>query len=202
MKTIWILLIALMMYGCQTPYSGTLGPDDFKGWIESEENEFICLWNGFDRICIQTIPGPPGKDGRDGKDGKDGRDGVSTTGEPGEDGTSYLLVQRTYALTNSDTGETREHEVVVHVPIPEPESEPEPLTGEDIAELERSVIEPTSLPTKMSCGGQTCHVESRADGYHVITESESGEIFDDGSWILDEAGYQGWLNLLESLTQD
>ena len=81
MKTIWTLIIAICLvpiavhYGCDIPYSGTLGPEDFNGWIESEENGFVCLWNGFDRICIQTIEGPAGKDGKDGKDGRDGRDG-------------------------------------------------------------------------------------------------------------------------------
>ena len=60
------LLLMLFMLGCQTPYSGHLGPEDFNGWIESEENGFVCLWNGFDRICIQSIPGKDGKDGTDG----------------------------------------------------------------------------------------------------------------------------------------
>ncbi|RKU21039.1 hypothetical protein C6499_22735 [Candidatus Poribacteria bacterium] len=74
MKRIWILIFALCFaliayHGCEIPYTGHLGPEAFNGWIESEENGFVCLWNGFDRICIKTIPG------RDGKDGKDGRDG-------------------------------------------------------------------------------------------------------------------------------
>lgn len=77
MKTIWTLLclcLALMI-GCETPYTGHLGPEGFNGWIESEENGFVCLWNGFDRLCIKTIPGRDGKDGKDGKDGRDGTDG-------------------------------------------------------------------------------------------------------------------------------
>lgn len=61
--------------GCQTPYSGTLGPEDFNGWVESDTDGFICLWNGFDRICVLVIPGPPGKDGTDGRNGRDGTDG-------------------------------------------------------------------------------------------------------------------------------
>ena len=73
MKTIWLLIIAICLipiavhYGCDIPYSGHLGPEDFNGWIESEENGFVCLWNGFDRICIKTIPGRDGKDGKDGQ---------------------------------------------------------------------------------------------------------------------------------------
>ena len=73
MERIWLLVIAVCLipiavhYGCDIPYSGHLGPEDFNGWIESEENGFVCLWNGFDRICIQTIEGPAGKDGRDGQ---------------------------------------------------------------------------------------------------------------------------------------
>lgn len=71
MKTILTLMcISLILaIGCETPYTGHLGPEDFNGWIESEANEFVCLWNGFNRICVQSIPGPPGKDGKDGKDG-------------------------------------------------------------------------------------------------------------------------------------
>ena len=80
MKTIWTLIIAICLipavyHGCDIPYSGPLGPEDFNGWLESEANGFVCLWNGFDRICIQSIEGPAGKDGRDGRDGKDGKDG-------------------------------------------------------------------------------------------------------------------------------
>lgn len=76
MKTMWILLLfALLFYGCQTPYSGTLGPEGFNGWIESEADGFVCLWNGFDRICIRTIEGPQGEPGKDGADGRDGADG-------------------------------------------------------------------------------------------------------------------------------
>ena len=75
MKRILTLLCIsiILAIGCETPYTGHLGPEGFNGWIESEENGFVCLWNGFDRICIQTIEGPAGKDGRDGKDGKDGQ---------------------------------------------------------------------------------------------------------------------------------
>lgn len=74
-----------LFISCQTPYSGHLGPEGFNGWIESEENGFICLYNGFDRICVRTLPGPPGKDGRDGRDGVDGTDGKD--GKDGKDGT-------------------------------------------------------------------------------------------------------------------
>ena len=87
MKTMWALIFAVCLalaiahYGCDTPYSGPLGPGDFNGWIESEENGFICLWNGFDRLCIKTIEGPAGKDGKDGRDGRDGKDG-----KDGQDG--------------------------------------------------------------------------------------------------------------------
>lgn len=82
------LVSALFLcFGCQTPYHGTLGPEDFNGWIESETDEFICLWNGFDRICVLAIPGPPGKDGIDGRDGTDGRDGRN-----GRDGQTFIAI--------------------------------------------------------------------------------------------------------------
>ena len=68
-------LTLLFVVSCQTPYSGILGPKDFNGWIESETDEFVCIWNGFDRICVQSVVGKDGKDGKDGSDGKDGKDG-------------------------------------------------------------------------------------------------------------------------------
>ena len=70
-----IFFIVVVLCGCQTPYTGTLGPNDFNGWVESEEDGFVCLWNGFDRICVQSVVGKDGKDGKDGSDGKDGKDG-------------------------------------------------------------------------------------------------------------------------------
>ena len=69
MKRIWALIfilclaLAITYYGCDVPYSGHLGPDDFNGWVESEETGFVCLWNGFDRICIKTVQGPQGEPG-------------------------------------------------------------------------------------------------------------------------------------------
>jgi hypothetical protein len=55
MKKYFVLLIAIIFVACQTPYSGTLGPKDFNGWIESETDEMVCLWNGFDQLCYITI---------------------------------------------------------------------------------------------------------------------------------------------------
>ncbi|MCY3744484.1 MAG: hypothetical protein OXH00_26000 [Candidatus Poribacteria bacterium] len=69
MKTLLTLLCLCLILGlgCEIPYTGRLGPEGFNGWIESEENGFVCLWNGFDRLCIKTIPGRDGKDGKDGQ---------------------------------------------------------------------------------------------------------------------------------------
>lgn len=90
MKTIWTLLCLclILAIGCETPYTGDLGPEGFNGWIESEGNGFTCLWNGFDRLCIKTIPGRDGKDGKDGQDGKDGKDG-----KDGQDGQTFIAVR-------------------------------------------------------------------------------------------------------------
>ena len=89
MKSIWTLIcISLMLaIGCEIPYTGPLGPEGFNGWVESEANGFVCLWNGFDRICIQTMPGRDGKDGKDGRDGLDGRDG-----KDGKDGQTFIAI--------------------------------------------------------------------------------------------------------------
>ena len=94
-KTVYLyslFLIAFCCVGCDTPYTGDLGPQAFNGWIESEENGLVCLWNGFDRICIRTIPGRDGIDGIDGRDGIDGESIIGLRGEPGRDGAVVYLV--------------------------------------------------------------------------------------------------------------
>ena len=55
MKKFFVFLIAVIFCACQTPYSGDLGPKDFNGWIESNEGDTVCLWNGFDRLCYVKI---------------------------------------------------------------------------------------------------------------------------------------------------
>ena len=62
-----VLLVLCPLFSCETPYTGHLGPKGFNGWIESEENGFVCLWNGFDRLCIKSIEGPQGPPGKDGR---------------------------------------------------------------------------------------------------------------------------------------
>ena len=79
------------------------------------------------------------------------------------------------------------------------EPEPEPIDETEVVEVIPPKPDIPALPTKISCGGQTCHVESRPDGYHVITRFEDTGEIDDGSWILDEAGYQRWLAFLRQL---
>ena len=76
MKGLFCAIIAMLVFvGCDTPYTGHLGPDDFDGWIESESEDFVCLWNGFDRICIRTITGPQGEKGEKGDKGLKGDKG-------------------------------------------------------------------------------------------------------------------------------
>ena len=102
MKTILMLIcISLILaIGCEIPYTGHLGPEGFNGWIESEKNGFVCLWNGFDRLCIQTIEGPAGKDGKDGRDGRDGRDGKDgkdgKDGRDGKDGQTFIAIREVF----------------------------------------------------------------------------------------------------------
>ena len=58
-KTIYLyslLLIALCVVGCDTPYTGALGPQAFNGWIESEENGLVCLWNGLIEFASGRFP--------------------------------------------------------------------------------------------------------------------------------------------------
>ena len=70
-----MVLLLVFICGCNTPYTGDLGPEDFNGWIESEENGLVCLWNGFDKICIYTIEGPQGIIGPRGPQGIQGIQG-------------------------------------------------------------------------------------------------------------------------------
>ena len=108
-RAIIIFIIGFLVgffVGCDTPYSGTLGPDDFNGWITEQGDDFVCLENGFDSVCIKTMPGTPGKDGKDGisivgpqglpgKDGQRGRSGVR--GRPGKEG-AIVIVETPYLL--------------------------------------------------------------------------------------------------------
>ena len=104
-RAIIIFIIGFLVgffVGCDTPYSGTLGPDDFDGWITEQGDDFVCLENGFDALCIKAIPGPRGergKDGRDGRDGIDGKPGVDGNdgrdGKPGVDGRDATVLTLT-----------------------------------------------------------------------------------------------------------
>ena len=60
----WLLCalgLAVIFIGCDTPYTGFLGAGDIDGYLESAGADRVCLADGFDSICIQTIPGLPGR---------------------------------------------------------------------------------------------------------------------------------------------
>ena len=79
----WLLCafgLVVIFIGCDTPYTGFLGPGDIDGYLEGTGDETVCLNDGFDSVCIKMIPGT------DGKDGKDGVSIVGPQGPPGEDG--------------------------------------------------------------------------------------------------------------------
>ena len=93
----WLLCalgLAVIFMGCDTPYTGFLGPGDIDKYVERTGKETVCLADGFDSICIRTIPGSPGKDGKDGKDGESiigPRGEPGPQGEPGRDGAVVYL---------------------------------------------------------------------------------------------------------------
>ena len=112
-----VLGLAVIFVGCDTPYTGFLGAGDIDGYLESTGDKTVCLADGFDSVCIKTIPGKDGIDGIDGKDGisivgrqgpagedgKRGRPGVR--GRPGKEG-AIVIVQTPYLLLETDTGES------------------------------------------------------------------------------------------------
>ena len=87
-----IFLIGLLIgffVGCDTPYTGFLEAGDIDGYLESTGAETVCLADGFDSICIRTIPGPRGLQGPQGLQGLKGEDGetiIGPRGEPGQQG--------------------------------------------------------------------------------------------------------------------
>ena len=117
MKWLLCVLGLVLFYGCDTPYTGFLGAGDIDGYLESTDDETVCLADGFDSVCIKTIPGIDGRDGKDGKDGisivgrqgpagedgKRGRPGVR--GRPGKEG-AIVIVETPYLLLRTDTGES------------------------------------------------------------------------------------------------
>ena len=85
----WILCalgFMVIFVSCDTPYTGFLKAGDIDKYVERTGKETVCLANGFDSICIRTIPGLPGKHGKDGRDGKDGESIIGPRGEPGPQG--------------------------------------------------------------------------------------------------------------------
>ena len=90
--------LMVICVGCDTPYTGFLKAGDIDKYVETAGEETVCLVDGFDSICIRTIPGLPGKDGKDGKDGESivGPQGErGPQGEPGRDGAVvYLELER------------------------------------------------------------------------------------------------------------
>ena len=106
MKWLLCVLGLVVITGCDTPYTGFLGPGDIDGYLEGTGDETVCLADGFDSVCIKTIPGKNGKDGKDGisivgpqgpagEDGKRGRPGVR--GRPGKEG-AIVVVETPYLL--------------------------------------------------------------------------------------------------------
>ena len=90
MKILTVLVFLSALYGCDTPYTGHIGPNNFNGWITEEGEDFICLANGFDTLCIKAIPGETGKEGKQGKQGKTGIEGKD--GKDGNDGKDGINV--------------------------------------------------------------------------------------------------------------
>ena len=70
-----MLVTILMLAGCDTPYSRFLGPGDIDKYVESTGEETVCLNDGFDVICIKTIPGETGETGETGEQGEKGEKG-------------------------------------------------------------------------------------------------------------------------------
>ena len=103
MKWLLCVLGLVVITGCDTPYTGFLGPGDIDGYLEGTGDETVCLADGFDSVCIKTIPGKDGKDGISivgpqgpaGEDGKRGRRGVP--GRRGKDG-AIVIVETPYLL--------------------------------------------------------------------------------------------------------
>ena len=110
----WLLCalgLMVIFVSCDTPYTGFLKAGDIDKYVERTGERKVCLVDGFDSICIKTIPGVPGKDGKDGKDGESiigPRGEPGPQGEPGRDGAVvYLELEK--IVTEIET---------VEVPVP------------------------------------------------------------------------------------
>ena len=86
--------------------------------------------------------------------------------------------------------------------------EPEPEV-EEVVEEEVEVEEPDPPPSpkpkpiqKLTCSNQSCHVVKRDNGWHVITTFlDTGEVFDEGDWVLNETQYSNWIANLNTWQQ-
>ena len=183
----WLLCafgLMVIFIGCDTPYTGFLGPGDIDGYLEGTGDETVCLNDGFDSVCIKMIPGTDGKDGKDGvsivgpqgppgEDGKRGRRGFP--GRRGKDGaivvveTPYLLLETpsaSFTLMISQgipkaTPDTY-HTPVATVEVPVGGGEPA------ITPVSRPVsVTPTPVPYVDNADGEIWHVMYHNEGGRV-----------------------------------
>ena len=51
-KLFYAIFALVILLGCETPYSGNLGPGDFNGWIQSSGDEALSALNNGPLISI------------------------------------------------------------------------------------------------------------------------------------------------------
>lgn len=197
----WFLMLTLGLTiafsGCDTPYTGFLGPGDIDKYVEDTGDDTVCLADGFDSVCIRTIPGQPGKDGVDGisivgpqgppgKDGNDGKDGAVVIVQ-----TAYLLLETpsdsfTVQISRGIPEETSDTYITpvatVEVPIgggeltitPIENFKPEPKRDPVIVEPDlEPEIEPESEPITVT--PIVPPVRDTGEIWHVMYRAENGQ---------------------------
>ena len=102
----FLLILTVFAMGCETPYTGFLRPGDIDGYIQTIQEDTICLDDGFDTICVRTVEGNRGPQGDRGPQGKSG--GIGTPGIDGMDGKdgisgAYFILDGPYLVLETPT---------------------------------------------------------------------------------------------------
>ena len=196
----WFLCALGLMFicvGCDTPYTGFLKAGDIDKYVEQTDERTVCLVDGFDSICIRTIPGPPGRDGKDGESIIGPRGERGPQGEPGRDGAVvYLELER--IVTEIETVEVPvvEKEIFVlhvsrtettyHTPLGSvyvPENAPiEAPEGVKVTPVESATEIPAQTPVVRSPDTnrlptqQNPNVGDPSEIWHVMYRNDNGRL--------------------------
>ena len=197
-KLLAVTMSTVLFIGCEIPQSGWNVKDAVDDVVS--ENQGECYFDGFDVICL--VPGPKGEPGKDGRNGRDGK----------------TIITRHYSFSHPDAEEPFTAKVTVELPsVAQKTGAPDPGVADTDPETEApnpervdaidviAVIPPPPTrpkqPTKVRCGGNTCHVEMRSGTpwlIEVVSELDKPKRYEQP---LSDETYEAWLKFVKRLQE-